>query len=678
MANGAPAVTQLKDGGVEIDFGGETKDVVDETTVVETFNMVGVIKKKRSEFYRSYHNPANKLSGEDFLKELGELAVDQYDEDEASRTQWLSNMTAANKIFTSIMDKKSTPWEDASNINLPILATSALQFQARAVEALVPSKGIVQTQAVGPEDELPARRVMKAMNHQLYNEMGDFEYGMDKSLLQLSLEGSIFRKTFFDERVGQIRSNYVSANDFVINYGAESLEDAERYTHVLHFSRSDIIWRALNGVYDEEVALEVANTAADTEAKSELKLETDRSQGIMDNQDDLRIPRKILEQHRGLDLDGDGIDEPYVVTLDYDTSKVLRITPRRYTNELGEEINIDYFTHYEFFPNPEGFYALGFGTLLLGLNAASNSILNQVVDSGTLSILQGGFISTRSTIRKGQLQFKMGEFKEFDGYTDDIRKSIFTMDFKGPDATMFQVLGLLFDMARQVASISETMTGQLPASDTPATTVLALIEEGRKVFSTIHKRIHRAFKKELSKIYRLNGIFMDEAQYVAFFGESELAQGASISDFQQPRDVIPVSDPTITSIAEKIIKAEQRRQIILTDPLSGQNQQSIYLATRALLELLDTKELDQLYPPPGPPPDISPHEENAGIITEKPAQALPEQNHEHHLEIHESLLVDFGDNLTPAATKLTEQHIREHLGLGYLVAQQGGQNAPTQ
>jgi hypothetical protein len=392
--------------------------------------------------------------------------------------------------------------------------------------------------------------------------------------------------------------------------------------------------------------------------------------------------------HRGWDIDGDGIEEPYVITVDYETRQVLRITDRRYYDWQGRVQTIEYFTKYGLLPNPEGFYDLGFGILITGLNEAGNAIINEVVDAGHLANVQGGFISRRSGIKRGKLTFKRGEFQEIDTYVDDLKKAIFTFDFKGPNQTLYAVLGLIYEYSKLVSSISETMTGQLPASDTPATTVMALIEEGRKVFSTIHKRLHRSFKKELSKLFRLNSIFLDEKLYFMVLGDAaqpqrDPATGQPImeqigkTDFANTIDVVPVSDPTIISRAEKVLKAQQAYQLTLSSPLTSSNINAIYVAQKALYEALELPNVAELLQPPGPPPDMTPEDENADMLREKPAHALMQQDHMHHIGIHDEMTNSaYGEQMSPAAKKLSESHRREHISFQYrLDAAAAQQNA---
>ncbi|MBT9169210.1 MAG: hypothetical protein DDT19_02564 [Syntrophomonadaceae bacterium] len=507
------------------------------------------------------------------------------------------------------------------------------------------------------------------MNFQLYYDIKDYEEGMDKTLLQLPIVGCVFRKTFYDTVAKQVTSCYVPASDFVVNYGAYSLSKASRMTHVLYMDKNDIRKRVnenifVKGAWDLTWDASYLNAPV---PNSPIKDAIDRAVGEKDMRT-YNLPRIVLEQHRSWDIDGDGIGEPVVITVDLLDRKVLRITNRVYVDETGKEQTIDYFTKYGFIPNPEGFYDLGFGTLIRGLNESANTIVNEVIDAGSLANLQGGFIAKRSGIRKGELKFKMGVYQEVDMHLDDMQKAIYSFNFRGPNQTLYAVLGLLYEYSKLVSSISEIMTGQLPASDTPASTVLALIEEGRKVFSSIHKRIHRSFKQELGKIYRLNGIFLDEMRYFKALGDNKIPYGDTLvigrSDFKGTLDVIPVSDPNITSTAEKIMKAEQAlKNVMEFDP---HNAEAVYSVRKRYLEALEIPNIGELLKPPPQPPDLSPEEENAGMITGKPATVLPHQDHLHHLEVLEDLVSGpYAAQLTPAARKLVERHRLEHVAGHY-------------
>lgn len=637
----------------------------------EVANILISIENVTDQIFPSYYSEQTFLTGEKMLEEMGQVVSKEYEQDLESRSVWEENTAEQLKLFTSFMDIKTSPWDKCSNVNLPLLTVAALQFHARAYDALLPAKGAVQVVNTGDEDIERGERVGKYMNFQLYYEIKDFEEGMDKTLLQLPIVGCVFRKTYYDEVKQIVTSSYISAADFVVNYGAYNLDSAPRKTHILYMDKNDVRKRVKEGIFTQK-AWDLAWDASYKNAqvpRSPIKEMIDKVIGETDVRTD-NIPRIILEQHRLWDIDQDGIAEPVVITVDYLDKKVLRVTDRRVVNfDTGKEEIIEYFTKYTFIPNPEGFYDLGFGTLIRGLNESANTIVNEVIDAGSLANLQGGFFVRRSGLKKGNLKFKMGEYQEVDTHLDDLHKAIYSFDFRGPNQTLYSVLGLLYEYSKLVSSISETMTGQLPASDTPASTVLALIEEGRKVFSSIHKRIHRAFKQELAKVYRLNSVFMDEKKYFKALGDTKIPQGNTMligrSDFKGTLDVIPVSDPNITSAAEKIMKAEQAlKNIVELDP---QNANALFVARKHYFESLDIPNISEYLQPPPEPPDLAPEEENAAMLMERPATVLPQQDHLHHLDVLEDLITGtYSGQLTPTAKKLVEGHKREHIAGSYL------------
>lgn len=672
MQNMEATVTPMEDGGAQVDF---NQPAAPQQAMMqlpdEVLNLAPFIAQISDQVFSSYLDETQKKSGPDILKEIGQYVVEEYEVDRLSRAKWEENVSQYLKLFTSFMDPKSSPWENCSNICLPLLSISALQFHARAYDALIPPKEVVKVYPVGEEDIPRAERVGKYMNYQVLYKMPNFEEDMDKSLMQLPIVGDVHRKTFFDAEVGQTVSQYVPSMDVVVNYGVRDIETAKRITHCLPgMTINEIRKRVAKGIYVREAwdLLPGVETV-----QSEIKDVSEKSQGIEQPGIENDMPRLILEQHRNWDLDGDGIAEPYVVTVDFESRTVLRITRREINNTVT-----DYWTHYVFFPNPEGYYGLGFGILIRHLNESANAIINEVIDAGGLANKQGGFILKKAGFKGGIMDFKQGEYKVVDLNVDDIRKAIYHFDFKGPNSTLYSVLGLLFEYSKLVSSVSETMTGQMPSSDTPATTVMALIEEGRKVFSAIHKRIHRSFKKELKKIYRLNSIFIDEKLYFHVLGENNMPdmnlppQVIARADFMDTDDVVPVSDPAISSRAERVLKAQMVVQDVRSNPLTAQNAEANFKATERFYKALEVPNIGEILKPPPQPPDLSPEEENAGFFTEKPATVLPQQDHAWHLTMHKDLLErdPIFQELTPEGEKLLKQHIQATVGALYLQAKE--------
>ncbi len=662
-------VTQIEktpDGGAIVRF---NERLVDIPVSDENVNLVPLIKESGKQF-RSYFSERKLLDSNALLAEIGNIVCEEYDDDVSSRAGWEANNSEAVKLFSNFVETKSYPWPNASNVKLPVITTAAIQFQARAYDSLIPSKDVVRVLHTGEEDIERGERVGKYMNYQLLYKMREFKKGMDKTLMQLPIMGSVFRKTYFHFGKERCATNYVSAADLVVSYYTDDFDEAPRKTHQLKLSRNDIRKRVNAGVYIPEAWNLDYGTS--TYPVSPIKEAADVIQGLQETSQWYDTPRLILEQHRDWDIDGDGIAESYVITVDYETKLVLRITPRRFKDGRGKVKDIDYFTHYSFIPNPEGVYDVGFGALLRGLNESMNSIVNEVIDAGSLANLQGGFVSKRSGIKKGELKFHMGEYKEVDTYIDDIRKAIYHMDFKGPNSTLYSTLGLLYEYAKLVSSVSETMTGQLPSSDTPATTIMALIEEGRKVYSTIYKRIHSSFHDELTKMYRLNSIFLDEEEYFRVLGDSyaptDDVMRIGRADFIDTIDIIPISDPNLMSKAEKVLRAQQVHEEVKTNPILSQNEDALRESTRRYLEALEEPKIEELMPPPPEPPNLTPEQENTEMLMERDAQVLPEQDHVHHLDVHSDFVDSpvYGPELSSNAKNLFEVHHKEHIAAMYL------------
>ena len=619
---------------------------------------------------------------EEKLKEIGAKVVKDYDADISSRSEWEKSAATWLKLFAGYRDPKTFPWTDCSNIHIPLTGIACLQFQARAYEALLPSKEIAKCYSTDGKTVDSATRSQRYLNWQLYEDMEEWDEEMDGLLLSLPIYGSQVKKTYYDHVKKRVSSRVLGIDEFVAPYKTKRLEDVPRKTHALNEYANDIILNGKNGTYINTDGLDKGNS----QRKSPSPQMTEQSDKInqitpanfVDN--DTRL---ILEQHRKWDLDGDGIQEDYIMWVDYETQKVLRIESALYIDPITKEIKrAEYFTSYTFIPNPESWMGFGFGHLLEGLNESANTLINQLIDAGTLSNVIGGFVNRRSGLKTGDLEFEMGVFKGVDISTDDIRKAIFNLDFKGPSNVLFTLLSLIQTYAREITTVSEQMMGKLPPSDTTATTMLAVMEQGMKVFSTIHKRIHRSLKKELKKIVELNKAHVDEQVYFTVqdstSGEMQTYQ-AGWMDFANNIDVVPSSDPSITSRAEKLIKAKEAYGIGSQNPMIVNNPEAVYRLTKEILEALEIKNIDQILkkpPPPPPPPDNPPQEENAGFLKEKAATVHPAQAHLDHLQEHDIFGQSiWGQQLTPQGKKLLEAHRQETLAAAYMQQVQGGMNA---
>lgn len=530
---------------------------------------------------------------EDTLTKIGNDVVEGYNDDKQSRSEWEKKAKEYFELALQVAKEKSFPWPKASNVKFPLVSIAAMQFGARAYPTLVPSTGkIVQMRVLGKDPDgqkfQRAQRVSTHMNYQLTVQMEDWEEDYDKLLIMLPIIGVAFKKTYYDSSLRRNKSCLVLPQNLVVNYWTKSLEESFRITEVLYLTRNQVKERQLQEIYLEDVDLgdPVLEVDTDNEKRDLKPVKVDQS-----------TPYKILEQHTYLDLDDDGYFEPYIVTVDYHTAKVLRIVPRFKqenidTNVDGDVVSIkadQYYTKFPFFPNPDGsFYDLGFGHLLGPINEAVNTLINQLVDAGTIRNLQAGFVGKGIQIRKGEQRFQPGEWKQVNAIGDDLRKQIVPLPSNEPSKVLFELLGLLIQSGKELASIAEIFVGKMPGQNTPAYTTKETVEQGMKLFTAIYKRVYRAQAKELKKLYELNRYYLDPQEYV-----SVLDEPIQQSDYDAPPDdLIPAADPSASSNTEKMAKVEALAQLL---PLGTINPMAL---TMRWLEALDETQPEQLIIPP--------------------------------------------------------------------------------
>jgi len=546
----------------------------------------------------SSNNIADSLD-EDQLIYIGNQVSVGYENDLASRKDWEKDLTNWTELALQISNDKTYPWPNAANIKYPLLATAAMQFAARAYPTLVPSNGkIVKVKIVGsdPQGEKAARakRVSTHMSYQLIDEMSDWEEDMDKLLITLPIAGTCFKKTYWDPNKQRNCSKLVLPKTLVVNYWTRNIEDAERITEIFYLSKRKVTERINQGIYIDAELGDPQQSVDDPTTSVNKAFQRNTS-------DDDATPYLILEQHTYFDLDGDGYPEPYIVTVEEATKKVLRIVPR--FSESGVMVNdknkilaieaTQYYTKYGFIPNPDGgFYDIGFGRLLGPLNNSANTIINQLVDAGSLSNLQAGFIGKGLRIKMGESRFQPGEWKAVNAVGDDLKKQIFPLPVREPSQVLFNLLDLLLKSGKELASVAEIFVGKMPGQNTPATTTMATIEQGMKVFTAVYKRIYRSLTKEFRKIYALNREYMNHEEYV-----SVLDEPVPQSDYQGPEDdIIPGADPTAVSSQEKQAKLQSVMQIMqmgTIDPM---------WFTQQYLEAHEIPNAEKALKQPSPPP----------------------------------------------------------------------------
>lgn len=506
-------------------------------------------------------NIAENLDEEE-LEKIGSDAKKGYDDDKATRSEWEDALEDWIKLAKQIKEEKSYPWPGASNVKYPLVTTAAMQFAARAYPSLVPSDGhIVKSVVIGKDptgEKLErASRVSEFMSYQILHQMEHWEEDMDRLLIQLPVVGMVFKKTFWDPVEKQPKSSVVLPQNLVINYWAKSLDDAERISEEIKMSERVLKERQMAGIFLDIDLGDPPNPQDEMNAPS----------------NDGTTPYSLIEQHTFLDLDDDGYKEPYIVTFQKETGKVLRISARYeedgvFTDEEGNLLRIkplQYYTKFGFVPNPDGsFYDIGFGCLLGPINESVNTLINQLIDSGSLNNLQSGFIGKGLRLRMGEYGFQPGEWKTVNATGDDLKKQIVPLPTKEPSNVLFQLMGSLITSGKELASVAEIFTGKMPGQNTPATTTMASIEQGMKVFTAVYKRIFRSLAEEFKKIYDINRVYLNPNTY------TEVLDGpVGPDDFSKENyDICPGADPTAISQTEKLLKAQGLLELLPTGMLN--------------------------------------------------------------------------------------------------------------
>ena len=563
-------------------------------------------------------NIASLLSKQD-LETIGVQVVRDFDNDLLSRSSWEKRTEASLKLALQVAENKNFPWANASNVKFPLITIAALQYHARSYPVLIDSDLPVKCRVVGDDKDglraLRSTRVEQHMSYQLLEEDEDWESEMDKVLITQPIIGCAFKKTYHDPVRKHNISENVLARDLVVNYWTKSLETSSRVTHVLQMTKNEIYERTARGLWLEGVSEGRQQQQSSIAMGNPLQNAQDKAQGMSPPEpNDSSTPIEILEQHRYIDLDGDGYEEPYIVYVRRDNKKVARIVAR-YTQKDIERNKDDvilsikaeqYFTKYPFIPSPDGgFYDLGFGVLLGPLNESINTIINQLVDAGTMANTAGGFLSRGIKLRGGNYTFNPMEWKHVDTTGDDLRKGIVPLPVREPSQVLFTLLNLLINYGERIGGSVDILTGQNPGQNTPAETTRTMAEQGMKIFNGIFKRTHRSLKQEFRKLYRLNQIFVTEnTPYVSN------AKGTGIvlaSDYEGPvTDVMPTADPSITSDAQRLNQAAAIAARVAATP----GLYNRYEAEYTFLKAIKVTNIDRILPDPkGPnavPPPVNP------------------------------------------------------------------------
>lgn len=549
------------------------------------------------------------ITGDD-LDRIGVWAYENFQRDKQSRVDWEKRTEEAINLAMQLQKEKTFPWPNCSNVTFPLVTIAALQFHARAYPAIVNGRSVVQCRVVGadPTGTAAARadKISSHMSWQLLEEDESWEEGQDRALINVAVVGVGWKKSYYSASLAHNVSEFISAQNLVVNYWAKSIESASVKTHIIPKYKNEIHEAVMRGAYVdclEEGWYCGTPTVTDTQRSPEQ----DQRSGQTPPQSDSDTPFTMLEQHCWMDLDKDGYDEPYIVTFEESSQKVLRIVARvdRWedveVNAKGQIIRInasEYFTKLPFIPSPDGgIMDIGFGTLLGPLNESVNTSINQLLDAGTVSNTAGGFLGRGAKIRGGNYEFKPFGWHRVDSTGDDLNKSIVPLPVRDPSGVMFNLLSLLIDYTSRISGATDMLVGENPGQNTPAQTSQAMLEQGQKIYSAIFKRIWRSMKNEFKKLYHLNAIYLPDKVY---FGENESIGREDYST--SAASVIPVADPLISSEGARFARAQMLADRAAVNP--GYDADAV---ERQLLKSMGIDEVERLYPGQAgkePAPDV--------------------------------------------------------------------------
>lgn len=542
--------------------------------------------------------------------EVAMTILRHFDADLGSRMDWMNAYEHWMDMVGQRQEMKNQPWIGAANVKYPLMTQAALSFNARALPALVPNSEPVGAGKVGvdPEGEKAAiaRIVAQHMNYQVVDEIEEWEEEFDKLLMALPVTGMEFKKTIFDPTLGRIVSRHVSPLDLVINYYATDLASA-RKTEIMRLNKNQILERINAGYYLEVDWRKMEEPAAGKELDAQAN---DMERIGLDEPSvaDESTPYTVLEYHGWLDLDGDGYEEPYIVTVIEQGATLLSIVPRFdenrvQTTEDGRVIRIlpyESYTKFGFIPNPDGsFYDIGFGHILYPINAVVNTTINQLLDAGTLANMQAGFLGRGINIRGGNFAFGPGKWITVNASGDDLRKGIVPMPVKEPSQTLFSLMSYMIDAGNKLASTTDIFTGEHPGQNTKAGVTQAVRDEGSRVFNSIYKRLRRSLRSELDLIFGINSLVLNsgQAEFTAI-GASAEAFGVDPQMYAAGSLIIqPSADPNIAIKEQKLQKDEKVLQTIMATGMGNSVE-----AIRRYFTDLEVERVDDILPPDTEPP----------------------------------------------------------------------------
>ena len=563
---------------------------------------------------------------ESTLNELGGDLISQYQADKDSRSEWEESYVKGLDQLGLKIEERTTPWAGACGVFHPMLSEAVIRFQSQSIAEMFPAQGPVRTKIVGKltdEKTKQAGRVQDYLNYLLTHEMSEYRTETEKMLFSLPLAGSAFRKVYYDPNLERPASIFVPAEDVVVNYGASDLETCQRATHVMHKSSNEVRKMQVAGFYRDIDIPEPANNQSDIRKKYDEMTGESRTY----NYDDRHT---VLEMQVDLDLEGyedmadgkqTGIALPYVVSIDYPSGQVLSIR-RNYFQDDPKKLRRMHFVHYQYLPGL-GFYGFGLIHMVGGLAKSATSILRQLVDAGTLSNLPGGLKARGLRIKGDDTPIMPGEFRDVDVPGGAIRDNITFLPYKEPSGTLYQLLQNIVEEGRRFASMNDMKVSDMN-NQAPVGTTLALLERNMKVMSAVQARLHASMRKEFEILV---GIVRDFTQ-PAYPYEMDDDEFIKVEDFDNRVDVLPVSDPNASTMAQRIMQYQAAMQLATSAP-QIYNMPELH---RQMLETLGIRNVEDIIPDTDDVKPVDPVTAVQNLINGKPVKAFSFQDHEAHIE----------------------------------------------
>jgi len=608
----------------------------------------------------SHFDNLAELLPDDVLEPIGNEMAQNYLDYKSSRKEWEQAYITGLDLLGFKYENRTEPFQGASGATHPVLAEAVTQFQAQAYKELLPSDGPVRTQVVGiknPGTEQQANRVKDFMNYLVMDQMKEYESEFDSMLFHLPLAGSTFKKIYYDVPMGRAVSKFVPADELIVPYTATSLDDAEAVIHTVKISENELRKQQVNGFY-RDIELGAPGTDTNNELdKKERELDGTKKTGKNEPM------YTLLECHVNLDLEGfeevgpegepTGIKLPYIVTVEEGNRKVLSIR-RNYAPDDLKKNKIQYFVHFKFLPGL-GFYGFGLIHMIGGLSRTATAALRQLLDAGTLSNLPAGFKQRGVRVRDEAAPIQPGEFKDVDAPGGNLRDAFFPLPYKEPSQTLLNLLGIVVQAGQRFASIADMQVGDGNQAAAVGTTV-ALLERGSRVMSAIHKRCYAAMKNEFRLLSKIVAQYLPpEYPYDVVGGARNIKQ----ADFDNRVDVIPVADPNIFSMSQRITLAQTQLQIATSNP----QLHNMYQIYRNMYNAIGVKDVDAVLPPPAPTAPMDPSLEHINALGGKPFQAFPGQDHRAHMTAHLNFMSTNIVRNNPAVMAAIQKNILEHISL---------------